>query len=92
MKFEGQLEGRPFVPRPARINASFPVLVRCTAGEFEASVTNLSGKGFRLRSEMAFQPGWEVSLEVAKFPPVKGVIQWVVGSEAGGAFAEAVAL
>lgn len=92
MKYEGQLQGRDFVPRPTRIDASFDVLVRCTAGEFEASITNLSGEGFRLRSTRALEPGWEVSLEIPRMPPVKGMIRWAAGKDAGGVFVEAVAL
>ena len=92
MKFEGRLEGRELVPRPNRIDASFDVLVRCAAGEFGASITNLSGKGFRLRSTRALEPGWEISLEVPRMRPVKGVIRWVAGNDAGGVFKEAVAL
>jgi hypothetical protein len=92
MKFEGRLEGREIVPRPARIDASFDVLVRCAAGEFGASITNLSGTGFRLRSTGVLEPGWEILLEVPRTPPIKGVIRWVSGEDAGGVFAEAVAL
>ena len=92
MKFEGKLEGREIVPRPARIDASFDVLVRCAAGEFGASITNLSGNGFRLRTSRALEPGWEISLEIPRMPPVKGMVRWVSGQEAGGVFVEAVAL
>ena len=92
MKFEGQLEGHEIVPRPARIDADFDVLVRCAAGEFGASITNLSGRGFRLRSAGPLEPGCEISLELPQMPPVKGVIRWVSGDDAGGVFMEAVAL
>ena len=92
MKFEGKLEGRELVARPARIDASFDVLLRCPAGEFRASITNLSGSGFRLRSACTLEPGCEVSLELPKMPIVKGVIRWVAGNDAGGTFVEAVAL
>jgi hypothetical protein len=92
MKYEGRLEGRAIVPRPARIDTSFDVLVRCAAGEFEASITNLSGSGFRLSSARALQPGWEVLLQVPKMSPVKGIIRWVAGNDAGGTFMDAVAL
>ena len=92
MKFEGKLEGRELVPRPARIDASFEVTLRCTAGEFGASIINLSGAGFRLRSPCVLEPGSEVSLELPKMRPVKGVIHWVAGNDAGGVFADPVAL
>ena len=92
MTYAGQLEGRSFVPRPARIATSFDVMVRCSAGQFSANITNLSGKGFGLRSTCSLEPGWEISLELPKVPPVRGVIRWVAGNDAGGIFAEAVAL
>ena len=92
MMFEGKFERREFVPRPARIDSSFDVLVRCTEGQFGARIVNLSGRGFRLRSACPLEPGCEISLELPKMPPVKGVIRWVAGTDAGGLFAEAVAL
>ena len=92
MKIEGRLEGRVLVPRPARIDASFEVRLRCTEGEFGASITNLSGAGFRLRTTCTLEPGCEVSLELPKMAPVKGVIRWVAGNDAGGMFADPVAL
>lgn len=75
-----------------RIDTSFDVLVRCAAGEFDGSIINLSGSGFRLRSGSVLEPGWEVSLELPRMPPVKGVIRWVAGNDAGGVFTEAMAL
>lgn len=92
MKYEGRLDGHEIVPRPARIDTSFDVLVRCAAGDFEASITNLSGRGFRLRSAGVLEPGWEVLLQVPKMAPVKGVIRWAAGGDAGGIFMDAVAL
>jgi hypothetical protein len=92
MKLEGQQPGRELKQRAPRTNTSFEVLVRCAAGEFKASVTNLSGNGFRLRSPRALEPGWEISLEVPKLPPVRCVIHWVAGNDAGGIFLESIAL
>jgi len=92
MKFEGKLEGREFKARPTRIDASFDVLVRCGAGDFAAIITNLSGRGFRLGSATGIQPGWEVSLEVPRMAPVKGMIRWATGDEAGGVFLDSIAL
>ena len=92
MKFEGQLEGRVLATRAPRIDAGFVVRICCAAGEFPARVTNLSSSGFRLRSARALEPGWEVTLEVHKRPPVQCVIRWVSGKEAGGVFLEPVTL
>jgi hypothetical protein len=92
MKFEGQIEGSEINPRAARTGVSFDVLVRCAEGEVEARVVNLSAKGFRLRSTWALEPGWEITLEVAKLPPAKALVRWVAGLEAGGVFTEPVIL
>ena len=92
MKFEGQLEGRELATRAPRIDAGFVVRVRCAAGEFPARITNLSRSGFRIRSARALEPGWEVTLDVPKGPPVQCVIRWVSGKEAGGVFLEPVSL
>jgi hypothetical protein len=92
MKFEGQLDGRELMPRPPRIDTGFTVLVRSAAGAFEASMTNLSAGGFRLSAARSFEVGAEVSLEVPKLPPVKCLICWAVGNDAGGVFLESIAL
>jgi hypothetical protein len=92
MKFEGELEGRELRTRAARTDVSFDVLVRCTAGEFQARIVNLSGSGFRLQSAQALEPGWGVTLEVANMPPVNGIIRWARDLEAGGVFVDPVTL
>ena len=89
---DGELGGRGFVPRPARIKTNFEVTVRCAGRQFDARITNLSGKGFGLCCARALEPGSEISLELPKVPPVRGVIRWVAGNDAGGLFMEAVAL
>ena len=80
------------VPRDPRVETELAVRVHCLAGEFEAELTNLSSDGFRLHSASPLQVGWEVTLEAAKNFPVKALICWACGEEAGGVFSEAVAL
>jgi hypothetical protein len=92
MKPEGQLEGRELTSRSPRVEAGFVVRVRCAAGEFPARITNLSGSGFRLHSARALEPGWEILLEVPRRPPLRCVVRWSRGKEAGGVFTEPVAL
>lgn len=92
MKFEGRLEGRELAIRPPRVEAGFVVRLRCTEGEFPARITNLSSTGFRLHSARPLEPGWEISLEVPRRPPVKCLVRWSSGTEAGGVFVEAAAL
>jgi PilZ domain len=92
MKFEGELEGRAFAPRPPRVDIGFDVLLHCAGAEFEARITNLSARGFRLRSPRALKPGCEISLQSGKYPAVRGLIRWAAGKEAGGSFMDVVAL
>jgi hypothetical protein len=92
MKFEGRLEGRELATRAPRVDAGFVVLVRTAAGNFPARITNLSSTGFRMNSARAIEAGCEVTLEVPKRPPVKGLIRWASGKESGGVFLESVTL
>jgi hypothetical protein len=92
MKFEGRLEGRELATRAPRVDAGFVVQVSCSAGVFPARITNLSSSGFRLRSARALEAGWEVTLKVPKRAPVKCVIRWASGKDAGGVFLEPIAL
>jgi hypothetical protein len=91
MMYEEQPE-RAFVARPARIKTNFEVTVRCGGGKYAARIVNLSGRGFGLSCARTLEPGCEVFLELPKVPPVKGVIRWVAGNDAGGLFMDAVAL
>ena len=92
MRFERQLEGRELMQRAPRTDVSFKVRVRCAAGEFEARMINLSAGGFCLRSARALEPGCELTLEVAKLPPVRAMVRWAAGQEAGGVFTDPVTL
>lgn len=92
MQFENQREGRKLPSRQPRIEAGFVVRVRCSLGDFPARITNLSSRGFRLHSARPLEAGWEISLEVPKRPPVRCLVRWSTGTEAGGVFTEPVAL
>jgi hypothetical protein len=92
MKFQGQLAGRELLPRAPRIDVSFDVLVRSAAGDFRARMVNLSASGFRLRAAEALEPGAEVTLEVAKLAPVRGLVRWAQGQDVGGVFTDPVIL
>ena len=92
MKHEAILEGHELLSRDPRLDAELAVRVHCQAGEIEAQIVNLSSDGFRLHTENPLQAGWVVTLEATKHFPVKALICWACGSDAGGVFAEAVAL
>ena len=92
MKFDGHLEGREIGPRAARTEVAVDVLVRCAAGEFTAEIINLSARGFRIKTSKSLEPGWEVTLTAGKLAPVKAIVHWVSGIEAGGVFADPIIL
>jgi hypothetical protein len=92
MKHEAILEGQELLSRDPRIDTDFSVRVHCQAGEIEAELVNLSSDGFRLHSANPLQAGWVVTLEAAKQFPVKALICWACGNDAGGVFAEPVSL
>jgi len=92
MKHHGKLEGREWHPREVRLDTDCDVRVQCESGAIEAHLVNLSSDGFRLHSENPLQAGWVVTLEAAGHDPVKALICWACGREAGGVFAEPVAL
>ncbi|MGN6590621.1 MAG: PilZ domain-containing protein [Sphingomicrobium sp.] len=91
MKHEPILEGAELT-RETRVDATVDVRVHCQAGEIEAQIVNLSSDGFRLHSTDPLEVGWVVTLEARRTDPVKAVICWACGLEAGGVFAEPVAL
>jgi hypothetical protein len=92
MKHEAILEGQELLPRDPRVDVGFDVRVHCEAGDIDAQLVNLSSDGFRLHSADPLQVGWEVTLEAKRQFPVKALICWACGLEAGGVFAEPVAL
>jgi hypothetical protein len=92
MTVGAQLEARDAGSRSPRVDTAFLVLLRCAAGKFPARITNLSATGFRLEAPRQLEAGWEVTLEAPKLRPVKCVIRWASGKEAGGVFLDSVSL
>jgi PilZ domain-containing protein len=92
MKYEGRLVAREWRARTTRIDTGYDVTVRCAAGAFAAQVINLSSTGFRIASDGPLEEGVEIALEARGADPIKAVIRWVAGLEAGGVFLEPPAL
>lgn len=88
MTIQGPAEGRAASTRSPRVNTGFVVLLRCATGKFPARITNVSASGFRLQTPRQLEVGWEVTLESPKRAPVRCIIRWVAGKEAGGMFLE----
>jgi hypothetical protein len=92
MKHEAILAGEDWLPRDPRVDVDFDVRVHTQAGEIDAQIVNLSSDGFRLQTANPLQVGAVVTLESRNHDPVKALICWACGLDAGGVFAEPVAL
>ena len=68
------------------------LLVEQDGCALDGVITDVSRDGFRLESRCELEVGSEILLQVAKLDPVKAVIRWTCGYEAGGVFLEPVAL
>jgi len=68
------------------------VLVEGDGCTLDVVITDVSRDGFRLESRSELEVGAEIILLVTKLAPVKGLIRWTRGREAGGVFLEPAAL
>ena len=68
------------------------VLVEGDGCTLDVVITDVSRDGFRLESKSELEVGAEIILLVTKLAPVKGLIRWTCGREAGGVFLEPAAL
>jgi hypothetical protein len=92
MKYDGELEGREYRPRAARVSADYDAWVKRADGDVPVQILNVSSEGFRLRSTSPLEVGAEVLVAMAKRYPVRAIIRWTAGDEAGGQFVDPVAL
>ena len=75
------------------------IAVRCEAVLVEEDgclldvvIVDVSRDGFRLESDSELEVGSEVIIRAPKLEPIKALIRWTCGNEAGGVFLEPVAL
>jgi PilZ domain-containing protein len=79
--------------RDARVSVRCDALLTEADGcELEVLITDVSRDGFKLESRSELEIGEEVLLRVEKLAPVRAIIRWTCGREAGGVFLEPVAL
>ena len=79
--------------RPTRIDIRCDaVLTESDGCELPVMITDVSRSGFRLLSRAELEVGAEVLLRVPKLPPVRALIRWTCGHEAGGVFLDPVTL
>jgi len=93
MEKNARLKPGGYITRDPRIAVRCDaVLIEGDGCTLDVVITDVSRDGFRLHSRSQLEPESEVVLQVAKLPPVKGLIRWTRGYEAGGVFLEPVAL
>jgi hypothetical protein len=84
---------RSYRKRGTRVSVTCDAVLTEEDGcELDVIVTDVSRDGFRLQSRSELEIGAEVLLSVSKLAPVKAIIRWTCGHEAGGVFLEPVAL
>lgn len=87
------MDSRGYRQRPARIDIRLDAtLIEPDGCRVPIVIVDVSRDGFRLQSRDELVTGDEVSLQVAKAPPVRARIEWTCGFEAGGTFLDSVAL
>jgi hypothetical protein len=93
MKTKAKLDAGGYREREPRVAMHCAaVLIESDGCELDVIVTDVSRDGFRLESHSELEVGAEVLLRVARLAPVKAMIRWACGQEAGGVFLEPVAL
>lgn len=78
-----------FSDRPPRVAAMHDaILVDSDGGQLPVVITDISARGFRLRSSEMLVIGEKVLLRVEKYGDFPAQIRWAMGFNAGGAFLE----
>ena len=86
-------KGAGYTERNPRVSVHCDaVLCEADGCELAVVITDISRDGFRLMSRCELEVGSEVLLRVAKMEPVRALIRWTRGYEAGGIFLEPVSL
>jgi hypothetical protein len=86
-------KGAGYTERHARVSVRCDaVLCEADGCELAVVITDVSRDGFRLISRCELEVGSEVLLRVEKMAPVRALIRWTRGYEAGGIFLEPVSL
>jgi hypothetical protein len=86
-------KGAGYTERHPRVSVNCDaVLCEADGCELAVVITDVSRDGFRLVSRCELEVGSEVLLRVEKMSPVRAVIRWTRGYEAGGIFLEPVSL
>ena len=68
------------------------ILTEADGCRLNVTIVDVSRDGFRLQSRSELEIGASVMLQVRKSPPVRALIRWTCGEEAGGVFLDPVSL
>lgn len=78
-----------FGERPPRVAAMHDaLLIDSDGGQLPVVITDISARGFRLRTSETLMIGEKVTLRVEKYGDFRAQIRWALGYQAGGAFLE----
>ena len=87
--------GRGYRGRERRVAVALPAtLVEADGCAFDVDVLDVSSSGFRVATNAELVVGESVELRLARSQPLRAIICWTRGQEAGGTFldpAQAVA-
>jgi hypothetical protein len=95
MRTNAKMKPGGYVEREPRIDVRYHAVVTETDGcELDVEILDVSRDGFRLTSTGKFDAGQEVWLAVSNsgLAPLRGLIKWTCGDEAGGVFLDPAAL
>jgi hypothetical protein len=84
-----------YTEREPRIDVRYrAVLIETDGCELDVEIKDVSRDGFRLASQGKLDPGQEIWLAVSNssLAPLRGLVKWTCGDEAGGVFLDPVAL
>jgi len=88
-----RLKAGGYLNREPRVAVLYDaVLIEADGCELEVVITDVSSDGFRLESHAELEVGTEVQIRVGKRAPVRALIRWTRGLEAGGVFVDPVSL
>jgi len=82
-----------YLSREPRVAVRYDaVLIEADGCELQVVITEVSRDGFRLESHSELEIGAGVQIRVGKRAPVRALIRWTRGLEAGGVFLDPVEL
>jgi hypothetical protein len=83
------MKNTDFGERPPRVAAMHDaMLIDSDGGQLPVVITDISARGFRLRTSETLMIGEKVTLRTEKYGDFAAQIRWALGYQAGGAFLE----